>query len=1053
MPGRFKNTEALLSGGKVATGKFGATQALLQEEPEAEEPSFWQKINTPLVSLISPQMRQRMEEAKKGNDLLSKVTPGAEFVLDAVSSQSSPLSVGLGGLTAGSAVAKGLATSKLIPPAYAAKAAQVANAANSVQKAASLGMVGHGAYGMATAETLPEFAGSFVEGIGGIAGYRGARGERINVKPPVPTPVMPEVITDPRRMLTAKSAVQPPSFIAGPAGVAKNAPYKGGVPGPNGELVVDLPPDLVAREGGTIGQGIDRPNVEVPLNLDAAAEAKRLAAIRGSQGWNGMVKLGNDPVPPDIPVQSGDVRRGFSQQSNADLPYPLNVTPNAVRPRTVQSVTEALVPERMKVDLPQPKEPVTFQSAEVSLPGESVKSNQWQKPELPSAPPKPLRPKTGNAVVDKAVESPVPEIQKAAQQIAKEESGKKISSFQQLTSTLGTQLKSMGKAGEELYRRSARYTQVERQRLSEWAEPYKNAITKLTKEERANFGDFVEGNAPIPNERVQAAVNAWNDVASKSGAMGVQSGLRIKTATGEKVPFQPIEQKYWPRHITEEYLKSQGLDDVIGKMMQEQPNLTRQQAEQMLKSAREHGELIVGPQHERLNRLFPYRKDAESGLIHLEKMARRTAQSTEFGPLDMAGKGNEGIGDLIEQTSDPKRAHEIMQRIIGRDEKVVKNLDEAVRKARTAVSWMRLQNYALSATGGNQIPIIMKAGFGEWANSLKAVTTNWKASKAITDEAGALASISHGMLEELSKINPMKLYGGEAVENLVRTQSAIVGRSMAKNFFTELKKNPNNQAAMKELFELVLEDPKKILAQKELTPEQLKMAAGRGAEIIQGLTAPVNLPGWASTPVNSGWNAMGQMMMVFKKQAMLYNKLLYDSMKANPVRTTAILAGMGQVVGGVTGTAKSVIKGTVRGAVGGDVGDKISDELEHRSDYVGQMLPGDLGKSKLIRDAVDRQLQGWTLGLWGDLLSSSLGGRGGLLEFAAGPIVGGSLELATTAAQGNGKQLGREALRMMPVPGPVGSGIQSELLPTRAQENRSSGVSSSRGRSNRTRSR
>ena len=1059
---RFSELDSLAAGANNSGGKFGELDALANTGnnlpgPQVEDPSLWQRLNKPLwegpsryAKAASNWLTTPTKDDLYPTAVLKGFAGGAlEGAGDLVSSFTSPFSAGLTLATMG-------AGSEL--PIIGKASSAVAKGMSGLLGAHGLYKTGEGIYNQdptAVGTGALELAGAGL-------GYNAALPKP---KAPVPVPVpVPEPVPVPKGLPPSsgmtEGAIYPevtlnlgkePGFIAGHKGVAKNAPYKGGIPTPDGELPVNLPPDLVAREGGTVGQGKDVVNVPSAVNLDAVKEAKRIAAIKGSQGWNGMVSLGKEPVTPDIPVRSGDTRGGFSEQSNANLPYPLNVVPNSVRPRTVQSVTEALTPERFKVDLPEvKKEPVTFTNPESQAPEVKLPTDNWQPPELPSAPKTP-RIKTGNKVVDAASESPVPEIQQAAAQIAKESPNTFGSKIKQAASTMGTELKGMGDAGTELYRRASRYTQTERQRLAEWAEPYKNAIKVLSKEERANFGDYVEGRQPIPNDKVQAAVDSWREVSTKSGQMGVDSGLRVQMANGEKVPFQPIEENYWPRHLSKEELDK--MPGIIDKMLAESPDLSRAQAEQIIKGAREYGELITSPQHQRLNRLFNYRKDAESGLIHLENMAKRTARSSEFGPLDTAGKGSEGIADIIEQTSDPKRAHEIMKRVVGREENVDQNLDKVVRNARTAVSWARLQNYALSATVGNQIPIAMKAGLGEWANSLKAVTTNWKASKAITDEAGALASISHGMLEELSNWNPMKLYGGEAVENLVRTQSAVVGRSMAKNFFNEVKKNPNNQAAMKELFELVLEDPKKVLAQKELTPEQLKMAAGRGAEIIQGLTAPVNLPSWASTPVTGAWPMMGQMMMVFKKQAMLYNKLMYDSMKANPARTTAILVGMGQLAGAAVGTGKSVVKGTYRGAIGGDVGDKISDELEHRSDYVGEMLPGNLGDSKLVRDAVDRQLQGWTLGLWGDLLSSSLGGKGGLTDMIAGPIVGGAANIAGDIASGNVKQVGREALRMAPLPGGGGSALQVELLPTQAQENRGKSGSSSRSRNRPGRSR
>lgn len=972
-----------------------------------EEESFWQKINTPLVNIINPETRSAINRIRKtANPLSQAVLRAGEFLGDTASSMSSPLSVVLGGTSTAGA---------LFP--------RLTGLANTAQKVAGGATALHGGYNVINAESLPEAAGGLLEaGLGGLS-YKAATRGTPKAKAPVPEVKLPEPITDPRRLLSANSEVKSPRFLAGKEGIADvAADYRG--PTATGELSVKLPPDVVANYGDlpTVGKPSAMPSVK--LDLDAVAEAKRLANIRGSQGWNGMTKVGKEPTVPDIPVPSGDIRRGFAPQSNADLPYPLNVVPNAARPRTVQSVTEALTPERMKVDLPEssPVTPLTQANEipEVKLPGQKSEM-------LPSA--KPKWRKTGNVVVDKAAESPVPEIRQAAAQMSSEP--KKISLWSKATSTAGTQLKEMGEAGTELYRRASRVTQLERQNLAAWAEPYKNAIKKLSKDEFDNFADFVEGRRPITSPAVKEAVDAWTDVASKSGAEGVGSGLRMKLSTGETVPFNPITEKYYPRHITEAAMKNK--ESLVETLVKEE-KLTRLEAERIIKNAREHGELMLGPQHQRLNRRFEYRKDAGSGLIHLESMAKRTAMSRELGPLDLAGKGKEGIHDLIEATSDPGRATEIMKRVVGRDEKVVKELDQFVRQARSAASWMRLQNYAISAITGNQLPNAMRASTKEYLRSVGQVFTDFKKLKSFADESGALVNVSHGVLEEMSKLNPMKVYGGTFVENVVRAQAAGIGRGMAKTLFQELKANPGNAKAAKELFELVLEKPANLLKQEALTPKQLLMAAGRNAELSQGLTNAVNLPLWATQPVNSVGNAGAQLGLMFKKQAMLQNKMLQDAMKANPVKTAAILVGGGQIAGGVIGTTKSTAKGLSRSLVSGNPTEKIKDELEHRSDYVGQLLPGKLGESKVLRNAVDRQLQSWTLGIWGDVLSTALGGNSSLAEFIAGPVVG----IGDDILQGvkNPVQGGRNALRALPLPGGIGSGLQVELLPTRNQKNR-----------------
>lgn len=610
--------------------------------------------------------------------------------------------------------------------------------------------------------------------------------------------------------------------------------------------------------------------------------------------------------------------------------------------------------------------------------------------------------------------------------------------------TAGNEFKSMGPEGVELYRRGARVVQRERFNLHDWAESYKNAIEKLSRDEFNNFSDYVTGERPVPNTRVARAVNAWKRAEQLAGAEGEASGMIIKQADGSTRPFKRLAD-YWPKRLTKESLKNlpERVDQMLADNQKEiakaiakgetpPKKLTRDAATRMMKNARERGELVLPSQHARVGNFLDFDKSARSGLVHLEQMARRTAETREFGRLDVAGHGSKGVADLIEKTSNPGRAMEIMQRVIGRDEKVIKSLDDGVRRTRTAVSWLRLQFYGISSIIGNQLPNLARASAKDYVRSLGAFIGK---NKGITDPSAVYIDVSHGFFEATKSWNSMKIYGGQWAENIVRRQAAIIGESLAKGYFKTLKTNPGNASARKQLFELILEPVEKVIQQGKLTPDQLRMAAGRNAEISQGLTTPLNMPMFASTPVSNELTALGQILMIFKKQPFIQSKMIKDAFKLNPIKTLAVLGLGGQAAGaGITGV-KSTIIGTGRSLLGKagvgsynpSIKDSVKWEQEHRADYVKRITGSD---NEALNHAVDRMLNSWALGIGTDILSLALS-EGKIAEFIAGPAFGAAGDIIGNL--NNPKQLGRETLKMLPVPLGGGTVLQRQLLPTESQ--------------------
>lgn len=191
-----------------------------------------------------------------------------------------------------------------------------------------------------------------------------------------PEPVMPP---PPREPLALPPAPRTPSFIASEKSVISNNP----IPAPHGAMV---DPDVALRNFDTN----EVPSRSSGFSTTDIAEQKRQRGIRGfsPESWSGVAEgrgKGVDYNPENMPAPNatGDRRLGFSAQSNADLPYPENIVPNAVRPRTAQSNTNRLTPNRFKFGSAIPESSVS-QGSLPEIPEVSTESG-FQAPELPSA--------------------------------------------------------------------------------------------------------------------------------------------------------------------------------------------------------------------------------------------------------------------------------------------------------------------------------------------------------------------------------------------------------------------------------------------------------------------------------------------------------------------------------------------------------------------------------------------------------------------------------------------------------------------------------------------
>lgn len=160
---------------------------------------------------------------------------------------------------------------------------------------------------------------------------------------------------------------RPPDFIAPEAGAGSPVPNVGPMSGP------------IAR--GAVVMENARPDVTPPAStadLGALKEQQRVGNIQGSQGWNGMTQVGTPPADPQLPAVNASTRGGINPQTNPakSLGYPLDIVPNSVRPRTVQS-------DMLRGVRPEITEPsIAPQPGDITTP---PKTNVPKPPAMPQA--------------------------------------------------------------------------------------------------------------------------------------------------------------------------------------------------------------------------------------------------------------------------------------------------------------------------------------------------------------------------------------------------------------------------------------------------------------------------------------------------------------------------------------------------------------------------------------------------------------------------------------------------------------------------------------------
>lgn len=751
-------------------------------------------------------------------------------------------------------------------------------------------------------------------------------------------------------------------------------------------------------------------------------------------------------------TRSGDLSREIPSNQ---LEYPLNVIPSAVMPRRIQTIMEAIVPERFnepipletklvpesaKINKPVPTKPAknylggtaAIQPGENILPSAAIRVSNRKAPphiaeqELNLSGKAPFEDRVDNFIKQNAPEAF--EQTKAITAVGRNT----LQKLADETLISGEhQLERMGPVGREIHKYLAHVDHTKRELFNRYADPFIKATEKLNKEEMANLADAVEGLAEPISDNVHFAVGITRQLTDQLGAEAVANKVRVKDWKGRIRDFEPIGN-YWPHKPTTPPNRAGFIDDLLAT----NPGMTRDTAMKLSQRFSKESEFFASPQHGRWPGKFnyTYRKDMNAMIDHIADMADIVARAKHLGPGDIAKSVKSPINQLIESSPDPIRAHELVRTHIRGGMDKNSEFYQAVKKVNNFVTrtqvFSKLGLFPISAYN-NQLLTAMKGSIGETTKAFAKATFG---SQELTDLAREYGTVSVGRvpLDILSEANtqPVRFTGSLVnwAENMQRTIATGAGKGTARTLFQNAK--AGNVRSARRLSDLLLEPIDNVLKQNELTPEQLKFATQRFVEITQQLGSNRKIPPlWANEPLI-------QIPLIFKKFAFQGTKAIKDTIMENPVRNIPMLLVGSQLLGELTGDLKAIVTGAVRGGVDvdNDVLTAIAHQLGHRHKYAGKILHLDADESDfnwLVNRLAANLMQSWALGIPGDALQAAIGGKDAIKTFMLGPAVDQASSVIGATATGNVTQLGREALRTVPVAGP---GLQQGLLPTKNQE-------------------
>lgn len=631
------------------------------------------------------------------------------------------------------------------------------------------------------------------------------------------------------------------------------------------------------------------------------------------------------------------------------------------------------------------------------------------------------------------------------------------------------QLEAMGPAGQEISALLRRYSEEVHRRSTKWAGGFAKKLETLDTDEYREFWILKESGGNSKNPRVQSALDFSRKefepelfkLVKEIGIEDPETGKVVEALT-DYTP-RKYDEEFWksPRRVAAAFKKRfPSMDDATANMiavgktagledrLMKTKGIDRHTAEAIIEMGRLKGEKKIPSQYRRKVNLPGYRVDPLVWMEHAADWAEKTARSEVLGIKDIADP-NSPISKLIEQTTNPNRAKDLLKVVLGRrnygpNAAFYQRFDRhaSAMSARAFLSLFSISNIA------NVAAVPVKMNMRAFLHGFTRMITDSAEARDFASRSGALYGVTKTIIEHTFKkrkvYDPLRYYMMTGSENLNRTWAAGAGDWYSGYLFDKLKKGTIKPHELKQLKDLTYTEPAKLLEQTALTMRQRESAGFFASEITQGLGEARKLPpGWNNP------NPVVQLPLIFKRYMFQQTKTIKDALfgKDLPVatraRNAAYLFAMGQALGYTTGAGKAIVRGTFRGATaeatGGDFGTSFSKEWERRRDPTRRVVKKLLGsgaasKESWVTPIVDNLVQGWALGMLADILYMTAGDERDMFYELSGPYLGTVSKLGydvlDVGLTGEMEPLLRDTTKMVPF---VGPGIQREFFPTKFQ--------------------
>lgn len=426
-----------------------------------------------------------------------------------------------------------------------------------------------------------------------------------------------------------------------------------------------------------------------------------------------------------------------------------------------------------------------------------------------------------------------------------------------------------------------------------------SVLTKLSKSEFENFGDYVEGIKKPPNKSVERAVKVWSKVQKYVADKAIKSEVMVRTGVDKRgIPqfreFIPISEGYFPHQATQEFLdmaKPANREKFLQKMIKKGWATTKAEAEFQLEN------YVLGNVDSyfgNLNRsrkagdLIKYNKSASTLFDYLDSAFKRIGESKRLGGKyekmetiletvreihgsDAANLAREAMNFYIDGTI---RSLGIQKHVA----KAVSAINQFNVMTLMSYSWIpnmsQMVNNALKADIASAIKAEMQwfrgsnATFVSKANLLLSrLAEDIGASSRFGTETGTLGKATKFVLRPFTQVEMHNVYTG-----------TTTGKLYLEDLFKQFKANPADskiQTLLREVLPTVNLD---MLAKRgHLTTTEKLLGARKFEELTQFTGGLERTPLAMQTPI-------GRFLTLFKgivyKQGLLVHSATVGEWKA-----------------------------------------------------------------------------------------------------------------------------------------------------------------------------